>query len=132
MALDLMAINESLLEHSLEGLGETIELLSPSGIRYSIKAQVIRVHNNTGEDSRGIAQGSRQTLKLISARASVRISTILAFEPSGDLTGWGCKVRIYPREDSAYQQMFVEQEPGGDISLGIRILPLVAVRRVTP
>lgn len=130
--MDLMAINESFIEHSLEGLGEDITLISPSGTTHTIKAQVVRVYVTAGEDSRGIAQGSRQLNKIATARATVRISTVLAFEPSGNLNGWGCRVRIYPIEGSDEQVMFIEEAPDGDTSMGIRILPMIGVRRVTP
>ena len=130
--MDLMAINEGFIEHSLEGLGEDITLISPDGSTHTVKAQVVRVYNTAGEDSRGIAQGSRQLNKISTAHATVRISTIIAFAPSGDLNGWACRVRIYPIEGSEIQVMYVEEAPDGDTSMGIRILPLVGVRKVTP
>jgi len=129
--MDLMAINEGFLLHSLEGLGEDITLISPAGSTHTIKAQVVRVYVTAGEDSRGIAQGGRQLNKISTASATVRISTILGFS-DGDLSGWACRVRIYPREDSETQVMFIEEAPDGDTSMGIRILPLVGVRKVTP
>ncbi len=129
--MDLMAINEGFLQHSLEGLGEDITLISPSGTTHTIKAQVVRVYVTAGEDSRGIAQGSRQLNKISTASATVRISTILGFS-NGDLSGWACRVRIYPIQDSETQVMFIEEAPDGDTSMGIRILPLVGVRTVTP
>lgn len=130
--MDLMAINEGFLAYSLEGLGEDITLISPAGTTHTLKAQVVRVYNTAGEDSRGIAQGSRQLNKISTARATVRISTVLEFEPSGELLGWAARVRIYPIEGSEEQVMFVEEAPDGDTSMGIRILALVGIRKVTP
>lgn len=129
--MDLMAINESFIEQSLEGLGEDLILISPAGTRHTVKAQVVRVHVTAGEDSRGIAQGSRQLNVVSTARATVRISTILEFS-NGDLGGWGAEVRIYPFEGSPTQIMFVEGAPDGDTSMGISILSLVKVAKVTP
>lgn len=129
--MDLMAVNESFLEFSLEGLGEDLELISPSGTRHIIKAQVVRVHVTAGEDSRGIAQGSRQLNVVSTARATVRLSTILEFS-TGDLSGWAANVRVYPFEGSPTQIMYVESAPDGDTSMGISILSLVAVKKVTP
>lgn len=129
--MDLMAINEAFLEHSLEGLGEDLILISPSGTTHTVKAQVVRIHVTAGEDSRGIAQGSRQLNIVGTARATVRISTILGFS-DGNLAGWAVRMRVYPIEGSATQLMYVEGSPDGDTSMGIIILPLVAVRKVTP
>ena len=130
--MDLMAINESFIQHSLEGLGEDITLISPEGTTHTIKAQVVRVYSTAGEDSRGVAQGSRQSNKISTANVTVRISTILSFEPTGKLLGWACRVRTYPFEGSPMQLMYIEEAPDGDISMGIRILPMVAVRKITP
>lgn len=129
--MDLMAVNESFLEYSLEGLGEDVTLISPSGTTHTVKAQVVRIYVTAGEDSRGIAQGSRQLNKIATASATVRISTILGF-CDGKLHGWAARVRIYPIEGSEEQVMFVEEAPDGDTSMGIRILSLVGVRKVTP
>jgi len=129
--MDLMAINEGFLEASLEGLGEDITLISPEGTTHTVKAQVVRVYVTAGEDSRGIAQGSRQLNKISTASATVRISTVIQFN-TGSFNGWACRVRIYPFEGSATQVMFIEEAPDGDTSMGIRILPMVGVRKVTP
>lgn len=130
--MDFMAVNESFIEYSLEGLGEDLVLISPEGTTHTVKAQVVRIHVTAGEDSRGIAQGSRQLNIISSARATVRISTVLGFAPTGDLSGWAARVRIYPFEGSDTQLMYVEGDPDGDISMGIMILPLVKVKKVTP
>lgn len=130
--MDLMAINEGFIAHSLEGLGEDLTLIAPDGSTHVVKAQVVRIYTTAGEDSRGIAQGSRQLNKIASARATVRISTILEFAPDGDLQGWAARVRTYPMEASATQVMYVEEAPDGDTSMGIRILALVSVKRLSP
>lgn len=129
--MDLMALSERFLEHSLEGLGEDITLISPEGSTHTIKAQVVRVYSTAGEDSRGISQGSRQLNKVSTAHVTVRLSTLMAFA-ADDIRGWACRVRIYPAEGSETQVMFVEDAPDGDTSMGIRILQLVGVRKVTP
>jgi hypothetical protein len=130
--MDLMAINEGFIARSLEGLGEDLHLISPDGLVHTVKAQVVRIYTTAGEDSRGIAQGSRQLNKIASARATVRISTILEFAPNGDLHGWAARVRTYPIATSGFQVMYVEEAPDGDTSMGIRILSLVSVKRLTP
>lgn len=127
-----MALNEKMLEHSLEKVGEPIELLSPDGVRYPIKGQVVRVYVTAGEDSRGIAQGSVQLMKIASAVVTLRISTVVGIEPSGVLKGWACTVRRRPQQDSPTQLMYAEMAPDGDTSMGIAILNLTAIRKVTP
>lgn len=128
MTIVLADVNERGLEHSLERIGEEITLTSLEGVRYVFKGQIVRVYDTAGEDSRGIAQGSRQLNKVVRASVTLRNYTV---REAGieSMEGFACTIPIEPRRPET-QVMFVEAAPAGDISLGIRVLELVRVRKL--
>lgn len=130
--MDLAAINEGFLRQSLEGLGEDVTLISPEGVRHTFKGQVNRVYVTAGEDSRGIAQGSRQSNKISTARVTLRITSLLEALGTIALKSYVCQIRQYPHAESALQLMHVEDAPDGDTSMGIHILSLNSIKRLTP
>lgn len=122
--INLPAISESTLAISLEGVWALpVVLTGPDGVQQTARGQVLRENANVAEDSRGIAQGSRQSIVTSTATVTLRRSSLNPVPQSGE--HWTCAIPASPVEGAPMQTMLMEEAISGSATLGMVILKLV-------